>query len=102
MFASIEAAVRTPENYRHVATCTLGDQQDVLEAFQEGEALPRRLGLRPLILGDLMVTDYAVGIVAQGGMRELTGVAVAAYKCRNVPTFSLVAEEPLDQLPPAT
>ncbi len=87
--AIIEAAIRNPENYRHVATCTAGGVQDVLESLQEGEALPRRLGLRGLILGDLMVDAHTVWIVTHEGLRELTDVTLEAYKYRNVSTFSV-------------
>lgn len=101
LFAVVEAAVRNPDNYRHVATCTQGAPQGVLEALQEGGGMLRQLGVRPLIPGDLLVDDI-VWIVAQDGIQELTGVTVEAYKYRNVPTFSLVDEEPAAQLLPVT
>jgi hypothetical protein len=94
---TIEASVRNPANYSHVASFddSARDHDDIWQALQaEVSPIPRLLMKRSMMVGDILINDTGdIFIVDSCGFRRLEAVDLNGFltKVWGAPVFSAPA-----------
>ena len=96
----IQAAVRNPANYTHVASFddSARDLEDIWTAMQsEVSGIPRKLRNRSMMVGDIILTgDGSIWVVASCGFTKVEDIDAPAFLARasaTVPSFPVPSKE---------